>query len=189
MELFRNLRIKVGKSLLAARVARITRKPYYLNFSNIKNIGLVWDASKTQDFRSMSVFHQRMSERNIDVKILGYFPGKELPDQYTAIRYFTCLKKRETDFFYRPTSAEANSFASHKFDVLIDINFKKLFPLQYISWLSQAGLKVGLADANPELSPFDLTISMKDSVNIDAYLDQVLYYLNMIDSEKVKKVV
>jgi len=189
MELFRNLRVKAGKSLLSVKMAKTTRKPHYINFYNIKNIGIVWDASRPEDFVKLSKFHQKMSELNKEVKIFGYYPGKTLPDQYVAIRFLTCLKAREVDFFYRPVASEAQSFTKTKFDVLIDINFKKQFPLVYITSLSEAGLKVGLADSEPESSPFDLMISLKNPVSIDSYIEQALYYLEMINSESVKKAV
>lgn len=189
MELFRNLRVIAGKSLLARKISKIKRKPFYSNFSNIRSIGIVWDATKTEDFRTLSGFHQGMLDKDIEVKILGYYPGNELPDQYTAIRFFTCLKKRDVDFFYRPIVPETASFTNRHFDVLIDINFKKLFPLYYVTTLCKAGLKVGLTDSKPESSPFDLTISLRNPVSLETYLDQVVYYLKMINSEKEKQVV
>ena len=189
MELFRNIRLKAGKALLYRKLVSRRRKPFITNLSNIKNIGIVWDASNPDEFLLLSRFHQKMHERNIDVKILGYFPGKDLPDQYTAIRFLTCLKKQEVDFLYRPLSSQINSFINHRFDLMIDINFKKLFPLVYISSLSLAGLKVGLADKKPEASQFDLMIELRNPVNIENYLSQVLFYLEMINSESAKKVV
>jgi hypothetical protein len=48
---------------------------------------------------------------------------------------------------------------------------------------------VGLAGLKPETSPFDLMISMKNPVNIEGYLDQIIYYLEMINSESAKKAV
>lgn len=189
MELFRNLRVKAGQSMLAGKIAKTKRKPFYINFSCIKSIGLVWDASRIDEFSLLSKFHQRMSEENIEVKIFGYFPGKELPGQYTAIRYLTCLKRPDLDFFYRPKTSEAHAFTERRFDVLIDINFRKLFPLYYITALSMAGLKAGLADSMPESSPLDLMISWKKPVTLENFLDQVFAYLNMINAESVKKVV
>jgi hypothetical protein len=189
MELFRNIRVRAGKSMLAGKMARSVRKPHYINFYNIKNIGIVWDASNPEDFIKLSRFHQKMSEQNKEVKIFGYFPGKILPDRYVAIKFLTCLKKREVDLFYRPVAPETQTFIKTHFDVLIDINFKKQFPLVYLTSLSEAGLKVGLADSDPGSSPFDLMISLKNPVNIDSYLEQVLYYLEMINSESVKKAV
>jgi hypothetical protein len=189
MELFRNLRIRAGKSMLSGKISKLTRKPHYINFFNIKNIGVVWDASRPEEFSLLTKFYQRMSEQKIDVTILGYYPGKKLPDQYTAIRFLTCIKNNEVDFLYRPVTSETDKFIKNRFDVLIDLNFRNLFPLVYVSSLSVASLKVGLSDSRPESSPFDLMISLKNTVSIDEYLEQVILYLEMINSETVKKAV
>ena len=123
---------------------------HFINFYHIKTIGIVWDASNPEDFNILTRFHQKMAELNKEVKIFGYFPGNEFPDKYTAIRYLTCLKKKEVNFFYCPVHPDTESFIKTKFDVLIDMNFKKHFPLVYVTSLSQAGLKVGLADSQPD---------------------------------------
>lgn len=152
-------------------------------------MGLVWDASKPEEFLLLSRFHQKMADMNIDLTIFGYFPGKVLPDQFTAIRYLTCLKKNELDFFYRPKSHEASKFMEKHFDVLIDANFQKVLPLVYITTLSHAGLKVGLGDNEPEKSPFDLLISPNKPISLESYLEQVIIYLDMINSDSTKKAV
>ena len=123
-----------------------------------------------------------MHSRNIEVIILGYFPGKILPDNYTAIRYLNCIRKYELNFFYHPVSSEANTFISKQFDVLIDINFKKIFPLQYISSLSNADFKVGLHESDAMNTPFNLLMEVKDPVDIDNYLVQIIEYLEIINS-------
>ncbi|HEY5470586.1 MAG TPA: hypothetical protein VIK07_08690 [Bacteroidales bacterium] len=163
-------------------MAKTKRKVFYSDFSQIRNIGIVWDASNTADFSSLSKFCQKMHEKNIEVKILGYFPGKELPNQYTAIRYLTCLRKNELSFFYIPETSEANSFINNRFDVLIDINFNKIFTLNYLTFLSMAAFKVGLFESERNDTPFDLMMEIKRPVSADNYLDQVLHYLEMINS-------
>ena len=166
MELIKSIRLKIGRVLLTNKMARKKRKVYYSNFSLIKSIGIVWDASKTEDFPWLSRFYQKMHERNIEVKILGYFPGKNLPDQYTAIRYLTCIRKNEINFFYHPVSSETSTFIRNRFDILIDINFKNLFPLQYVSSLSNAGFKVGLFESETIDNPFQLMMEIKTPVDI-----------------------
>lgn len=182
MELFKNIRLKIGRVIFAKKMAKTKRKVFYSDFSQIRNIGIVWDASNTADFSSLSKFCQKMHEKNIEVKILGYFPGKELPNQYTAIRYLTCLRKNELSFFYIPESSEANSFINNRFDVLIDINFNKIFTLNYLTSLSVAAFKVGLFESERNDTPFDLILEIKRPVSADNYLDQVLHYLEMIKS-------
>ena len=189
MELFRNLRIKAGRSMLAKRYSKILHKPSYKGFGSIKGIGIVWDATNPEELAVLAKFHQKMSEAGKQVRVIGLFPGKVLPDQYVGNRFMVCLKNNETDFFYRPDTIEAEAFMKEKFDLLIDINPRDHFPLFYISSLSKASLKVGLAGNDPGTSPFDLMISMRNPVNVDKYLEQVLLYLEMINPETVKKAV
>jgi len=183
MELFINIRLKIGNAILKNKVAKMKRKTYYSNMSQVKKIGILWDASKTEDFACLSKFYQKMHESKIDVKILGYFSGKNLPNQYTAIRFLTCIRKEELNFFYHPVSTETKTFISNRFDVLIDINFKRLLPLHYISSLSNAGFKVGLFESESRNSPFDLMMELKSPVNVEDYLNHVIHYLEMINSE------
>jgi hypothetical protein len=184
MELFKGIRKKIGKAILSKKLSRIKRIVHYTNIGKVKNIGIVWDASRTSEFAALSKFYQKMHERNIDVKVMGFFPGKELPDQYTAIRYLNCIRIKELSWFYQPMSPETETFINKKLDILIDINFDNLVPLRYISLLSKAGFKIGLFENEKNASTFDLMMDIKKPVEIDAYLNQVIYYLEMINSEK-----
>jgi hypothetical protein len=188
MELFQNIRLKIGKMLLSKNVARSRRKVSYSNFKNVRNIGIVWDASKTGEFASLGRFYQRMQDIKIDVTVFGYFPGKNLPDQYTAIRYLRCIRKDEINNFYHPDSSETSSFIKNPFDILIDINFDKVFPLCCVTSLSVAKFKVGLSNSEPSESPFDMMIDIKNPVNIDSYLAQVVQYLEMIKDKSIKTI-
>jgi hypothetical protein len=186
MELFKEFRLNRGKSILRKKMARMKRTRFNGNIGNAKTIGLVWDASNPEELPILSHFHQKMAEKNIDVKIIGYFPGKYLPDKLTAIRYLICLKKDEINITYRPVSREANSFIKTRFDILIDINFNDLFPLRYISYLSVAGFKVGIFGTGGENSPYDLMMEFNKSIDINTYLTQAIYYLEMINARSNK---
>jgi hypothetical protein len=189
MDLFESVRLKIGNSIFSKSIVKARRKVSYPGISQIKKIGIIWDASKTGEFSSLSKFHQRMHERNIDVKVFGYYPGKELPDQYTAIRFLTCMRRKDLNFFYIPASTEADVFMGTKFDILIDVNFDRLFPLQYITRLSAASFKVGLFYSETDSSTFDLMMEIRKPVKVDDYLTQVIHYLEMINSGSAVTVV
>ena len=182
MEFFRNTRLKIASGILRRRVARSGRKMTYNNFALVKTIGVVWNASKHEEFPLLARFQQKMHERSIAVRILGYYHGKDLPDSYTAIRYLSCLRSSEINLFYIPESIEAKNFIGTRFDILIDINFEKIFPLTYITRLSQASLKVGLFEAEGSDTPFELMMEIKSPVNVEEYLKQAIQYLEMINS-------
>lgn len=182
MELFRNFRLSRGRSVLRKKISRIKRTKFRGNIFSAKKVGLVWDASNPEEFQVLSQFHQKMLDRNINLDIIGYFPGKELPDKITAIRYLVCLKQQDLNYSYRPVSNEASRFIDTHFDILIDANFKCVFPLEYISTLSSAGLKVGIFNNGYEHSPFDLMIEVSSKSSLNNYLDQVVHYLEMINN-------
>jgi hypothetical protein len=182
MELFGKARLRVGKYFLQRRVSEVKRKAHYSNINHVKKIGIVWDASVPEDFTHISRFYQKMSEKGVEVSVFAYFNGKELPDQLTAIRYMTCLKKNEVNFFYRPLADDAEKFIMKKFDVLIDININRSFPLYYVTALSVANFKVGLFTGEEETRDYELMIELKRPVKVDNYLSEVMNYLEMIKS-------
>ena len=95
MKLFEQIRLKIGDFILRNKMAGTKRKAHYSNINQVKNIGIVWDASKIDDFACLSRFYQKMHENKTDVKILGYFAGNNLPNQFTAVRYLSIVKKEE----------------------------------------------------------------------------------------------
>jgi hypothetical protein len=187
MELFRDLRLKRGRLYLENRLARMRRKRFTGNLTTAKTMALIWDATDYGQFQTISHFHQKMNERGIDMKVYSYYPDKVIPDRLTAIRYLTVIKRDELNFFYRPVSNEAQRFLSSNFDILIDINLKSVFPLQYLSFLSKSGLKVGIFDPTVKNQPFDLLLQVPKNTGITEYLEQAVHYLEMVNSDTSKK--
>lgn len=188
MELLGEFRQKVGIYILERKGSRSKRKVHYSNIESIRKIGIVWDASNNEEFSFLTKFHNKMNEKNVKVKIIGYYSGKDLPNNLTAIKFFSCIRQPELDFFYKPVSSvEAATFIKTRFDVLIDINFDRKFPLYYVSKLSAANFKVGLWDSENSNPIFDLMIELKKPFRIDNYLDHVMHYLEMIKSESPEK--
>lgn len=186
MEMFKNIRLSRGRSILRRKLSRIKRKRFRGTISSARKMAIVWDATRTDEFQVLSRFHQKMSDRSIDLHIIGYYSGKELPDKLTAIRYLTCLKQRDINYTYRPISYEAANFINTPFDILIDANFKKLFPLEYITTLSNAGFKIGIFDNGYDSPPFDLMIEVSKNSDMNNYLEQVVHYLEMINIGQTK---
>jgi hypothetical protein len=182
MEMFRNFRLSRGRSVLRKKVMRLRRKRFKGNISTAKKIGIIWDASRVDDFAVLSQFHQKMHDKNVEVKVIGYYPEKELPDRLTAVRFLTCLKPEDVNITFRPVTKEANDFINTPFDILIDTNFRKIFPLEYISSLSTAGFKVGIFENNYENPPFDLMIDLNKNTDLNNYLTQAVHYLEMINT-------
>ncbi len=189
MALLGEFRQKVGIYILDRKGSRSRRKIHYSDIESVKKIGIVWDASNNEEFAILSKFHRELNEKDIRVKILGFYSGKDLPVNLTAVKFLSCIRTPELDFFYKPAySVEAATFIKTKFDVLIDINFDRKFPLYYVSTLSAAGLKVGLWDSRIRNPIFDVMIELKRPFRIDHYLEHVMHYLEMMKSKSPEQV-
>ena len=180
MKLFGKFRLYVGSRSLRKMIEKNARNVSYSNINDVKNIGLVWDASDPKEFKTISAFHTKMGQRGINVKVIGFYDQKELPGDYTAIHYFTCLKRNDLNYFFKPSTPESDVFMDEKFDVLIDLNFKNVFPLLYITSMSRGSIKVGLYTEDSS-APFDLMIDQIEPA-VNDYLEQVVHYLEMINN-------
>ena len=100
----------------------------------------------------------------------------------------TFIRRKELNFFYHPVSPESITFIKKKYDVLIDLNFSKVFPLQFIATLSEAAFKIGLFESDNSDTAFDMMMEIKQPVNLDDYLQHIIKYLEMINSNKAKTV-
>jgi hypothetical protein len=181
MELFKKIRISIACRIVSGRVKRLHRRKKFNNLRNAHKIGIVWAGDRTDDFESISKFHQEMQTRGIQVDILCYYPGKILPDKYTALRYLNCFKRTDLSFLYLPQPPEVIEFMNTPYEILIDINFRKHFPLFYVTSLSVAEFKIGAGNAIDNES-LDMTIELNNDDKVDFYLEQVKFYLDMINT-------
>lgn len=181
MEIFKKSRQLWARHLLRRRLKKSFRNKKFNNLRNAHKIGIVWDGSYISEFKHISPFFQKMLGNGIQVDIVCYYPGKILPDDYTALRYLTCFKRSDLNFFYLPNQEDITEFISTPYEILIDINFRNRFPLYYITAMSKAEFKIG-AGETVNHSALDMTIELEDKENIKYYLEQVEHYLNMINT-------
>lgn len=183
MERCKGTGLLIGRLILKQRLKRVRRHKKFNNLHNAHKIGIVWDGSNTDDFEAISAFYQEMLKISIQVDIVCYYPKTVLPDKYTAIRYLTCIKRPDLNFFCLPVSEDIEEFINTPYEILIDVNNNNHFPLKFIALLSRAEFKVG-----PESSEYkdklDMTININRKDDLAYYLQQVKFYLEMINTSK-----
>jgi len=167
--------------MLGQRLKRTRRNKKFNNLHHSHKIGIAWDGSNPDDFEAITAFYQEMQKINIQVDIVCYYPKKVLPDRYTAIRYLTCIKRSDLNFFYIPQSDDVDEFINTPYEILIDINNNNLFPVMFITVLSRAEFKVGAKDLG-YTDRIDMTIDISKQNDPAYFLQQVKYYLEMINT-------
>lgn len=181
MELFKPIRLFAGGLKLSIRLKNTRRNKKFNSLHNTHKIGIAWDGSDTRDFEAIASFYHEMQKLNIQTDIICYYPDKVLPDKYTAIRYLSCIKESDLSYFYIPRSSDIEEFINTPYEILIDINNNNYFPLKYITVLSRAELKIG-PDSSAYRDMLDMTIKISGNYEVSYYLEQVKYYLDMINA-------
>jgi hypothetical protein len=187
MELFKNFRLNLGRSMLKKRSASVKRASSIFNFSTSRNIGVLWDATDDSGYYALSAFNKKLSESGKHIEVLAWIPGKSVPDRLTGLTNMRFLKETDISWNFLPVSEDAKSFMDKQYDILIDINPSRVFPLTYIATLSPSPMKVGIDnDSDTENSPYDLMIQTGRVLDIGTFLDQTAHYLSIINNPSTR---
>ena len=183
MELFKNIRLRVGRSVLSSRASSIRRLKQDFDFNKVSRIGIIWDSTNEDDIKHIASFNRQMTEKGKTVEVLTWIPGKAVSDRLTGLSYMRFMKKSDLSWTFIPSSQDAEKFTTTKYDLLIDINPSSIFPMTYISTVSPSPMKVGPdISGDTEKLPYDLMIQAGHPFNTALFLEQVLIYLAMISN-------
>ena len=181
MELFKGIRQFIGRKILISKAKRLRRHKRFNSLHNAHKIAMVWSVEKEDDLKIINSFHKEMQKRDIQTDIICYFPGPVLPNNLTALRHINCFKLSDLNYLYIPVSPGIIEFINTQYEILIDINFENRFPLQWITALSVAELKIGTVDSDIN-NLMDMTFDLSDKKETAYYLEQVKRYLEMINT-------
>lgn len=179
MELAGEIRHKAGNYILRRKSVKVSRIVSYKGLNFVRKIAIIWN-SNLKDLAVLEDFRKIMIERNIEIKVISYCAEKDIPEKFSSVSYIKCLGRNDVGLLFFPDKHEANKLLNEKFDILIDMNFDKKLPLKYFSSLSDSSFKIGLYESDQDSEIYDLMIDLQKPVDSANYLDQAIYYLEMI---------
>lgn len=173
------MRKSLGNYVLKKRASRLKRKVEVQNLESAESVGVVYNATHTEDEEEIKNFIQFLEKQNIKSQSIALFQSKDTSKMPISSINSFYLSKKDLNFYRLPTSEDAKVFMDKDFDILIDCNFENFFPLRYISSLSKAKFKVGPSGSYHQ-QVCDLTIAMKEPVKMKEFLEQAKHYLKII---------
>jgi hypothetical protein len=187
MLLTKNIRTQLGQYRFLKELKRIRRKPEIVSFEDATKIGLLYDATDERD--SEAVKNYVKSIRNNfkkDILAMGYVDKKNLrKSQYAqfGLDFFT---RKDLNFQMIPNNPIIKNFINEKFDILINLNSGKCFPLRYISAMSRARFRVGRYNSN-SADCFDMMVKLKGEPAIRTVIEEIEHFLRIIKSHEPKQ--
>lgn len=168
----------IGKYLLAISAKQTNRTVVSSNFTTAKSIGIIYDAIDQDMHQKVAAFGDAiMKSYNSNVSMLGFMSNPELKSCFAG--QFGCKHFSKQDFTWYGTANNViiTDFINSPFDILIDLSVDSIYPLQYVSKLSQAMFKIGRLDPNFTL---DMMIDIEKEKNIDYLMNQIHTYILML---------
>jgi hypothetical protein len=175
-----SLKSKIGHSKLRKKLKEVKRDKKVYNLITARRVGMLIYVSSDTVFKQALEFVSYLNQQNLDVCILAFYPGKEIPQQYLLRKNVNIFNKKELNWYNKPMAPFVEEFIGMDFDMLIDLSTQELFPLKWIASLSIAKFKVG--NLSYYGSPNDLIINIKSEDNIQNLIIQMKHYLYLINN-------
>jgi hypothetical protein len=155
-------------------------------FSEAKTIGILYDATSERDYELVKKFVKEIREQKKDVIALGYYNAKELPDTRFVKLGLDFFTKKSLNWHMKPHHTAISNFINVKFDILINLNIEKNFPLKYIFAKAKAKFKIAKYDKKNSVY-CDMMIHTEESVSLGKFIELVVHYLNQLRNANLQE--
>jgi hypothetical protein len=172
------LKTNIGKKMLPYRAKKITRVRAFSNFESARSIGILFDATQTENYTTARFLAKYLQENKIKFRGMGYarpYDMEELVISYTGLSFFT---EKEFSFSGIPVSPPVVDFCNSDFDMMIDLHVKPNYYLDALNAFSVAKMKLGLK--NKDNGYYDFMIELTEPINSEAFVEQLKHYLSII---------
>ena len=180
MKLYGKVRSALGRYSFKKELKKIDNVHETVGFDEAKKIGILYDATVESDYEVVKEYVKRIrAEYKKDILAMGFVEKKKLPhSQFAQYGFdFFCLK--DLDFRMIPNDPIVNNFINERFDILINLNAEKCFPLQYIAALSKARFRVGRYDRRT-VHCYDMMINLKGDPGIKTMIEEIEIFLKKL---------
>jgi hypothetical protein len=174
------LRSRLGQIRFVKELKKFKREREIVSFNEATKIGLLYDATDERDSEIIKNYVKNLrSNLKKDVLSMGYIDKKIAhPTQYAqfGLDFFT---KKDLTFQMIPSDPIVKNFINERFDILINLNIGKNFPLRYISAQSKAKFKVGCFQNNLN-DHLDMMIKLDSGTPLKSIIEEIEHYLRII---------
>ncbi len=180
MKLIDNIKSNAGLSALSKSLKTVKRNKFVHNLVTARKVAIIGVVNNTKDFDDITSLQKFLFDKNIQVEVLVYFPGKEIPQQLFLRKGINIFNKNEVNWYGKPLLPFVDLFCKEEYDIMIDLSMIDLFPIRWIASLSRSRFKVGSLSYTG--NPYDLIITDDNNKEISFLTKQVIHYLNLINN-------
>ncbi len=163
---------------------RLHRHRQMIGLDLAKSVGIYFYYDGKTSYEIMHRFADYLRNRGISVMLLAYSDTKEKPTEVAENPNFGIFVKSELGFNRVPHDDIVNMFVKQPFDIFFDLSLTDHFQNLYIANASHATFKVGRV-SEWGLKIFDFTLEIKDTTDLDEFIDTILSYFEVFNQNEV----
>ena len=179
-------RQNIATWFLRRKVKKQSRQNKSVGYKEARKIGILYDASREQDYLLIKKLVHDLREEHKEVLALGYINAKKLPKNTFIKLGLDFITKKNLNWYKKPVSQTATNFTKEKFDVLINLNIESAYPLRYIAAASHATFKIGRFNKNNK-GFCDFMLQVEKNTELKDLIEQSMHYLKIINSNELQK--
>lgn len=180
MGLIDNLKNKIGAWFLSRQVKANKGMQHVPSLASIHEIGIIYNATESKQEEQITNIAHFLREQGKKVQTIGFVDAKVLPHNRKFHISSTYFWREQLNVFNIPQEEKVGQFMQHKFDLILNLYFEPIFPLQAMSTLCKAKFKMG-AQINNSLAYNDSIIDIGEDKNATQLASQIIHYLNVIN--------
>jgi hypothetical protein len=183
MSAVNDIKHKLGNYFLKKELqASNGRSKRVVNIKDANSVALLYKVRDEAWHKTIKryVAHLKEEEGIRKIMAFGYFDGKEAPHYLQSKLEFDFFSKKDLNWMSKPSGLAVNNFVAESYDILIDLSMESYVPLRHVLNRSKAKFKVGLYSEENE-KYYDLMISIQNAKSLPHFIEQVNYYLSIIN--------
>ncbi|MFW5706930.1 MAG: DUF6913 domain-containing protein [Bacteroidota bacterium] len=186
MKIIKDIKDSTREWFLKRAHKKVARNKKLLGYSQVKNLGILYDASEEHNYRHIVQLVKKLQDDQKKVKTMGFVNQKKRPDYCFPQLVYDFCDAKSFAWNQKPTAQNVKDFIDAEYDLLIDLTPSDFHLVKYLCAISKARMKTGRY-VEKYIDIYDLMLQVDDNNSIEETSSQVIHYLKMINNGPASK--
>ena len=176
----KKIRTYLGQRRFLQDVRKLKLVHEVVPFDDAQKIGILYDATDARDYEVVKAYVKQVrSVYKKDIQAMGFVDKKQLPNGQFAQYGLDFFTRKDLDFRLIPKEPIVDNFIREPFDILINLNNGKSFPLRYIAAVSHAKFRIGRYDKR-NITCYEMMLQLPPDTGIKTVIEETEHYLRQV---------
>lgn len=179
MKVIEDIKNYIGRWQLERELRQKKLKRKRVPFKDVNYIGIVYDADHKENDQLVTEYANALRAEGKKVFLMGYVNQKQLPPTKKFLLNSEFFWKEKLNGINLPIKGKIGQFLQQDFDLLLNLYFEPVLPMQALAAYSQAKYRVA-SNIQGGLDYYDAMIDIGPKKDLSLLIKQIDFYLRNI---------